>query len=53
MGSPASPHQAALSESADPDPLAIELTWISQNFSERRARAAHPDERSLAKYRRQ
>jgi len=26
---------------------------ISQNFSERRAREAHSDDRSLAKYRRQ
>jgi hypothetical protein len=50
---PSERHQAALSESADPDPQAIELTWISQNFSDRRARAAHSDERSLAKYRRQ
>jgi hypothetical protein len=30
-----------------------ELTWISQNFSARRARAAHSDARSLTKYRRQ
>ena len=47
-------HQAARSEfarvSAAP---AKELTWISQNFSDRRARAAHSDERSLAKYWRQ
>ena len=56
MGSRASEaffRQAALSESADLGPQAIELTWISQNFSDRRARAAHSDARSLAKYRRQ
>jgi hypothetical protein len=46
-------HQAALSESADAEVEVSELTWISQNLSDRRARAAHSEARSLAKYRRQ
>jgi hypothetical protein len=29
------------------------FAWISQNFSDRRARAAHSDARSFIKYRRQ
>jgi hypothetical protein len=37
---------AACSDAGEPS----ELIWISQNFSDRRARADHSDERSVARY---